>query len=129
MSILQSLIKKEALHIVRDRRTMIITLVMPLVLLLLFGFAISTEVNDVRIAVVVDRHNHVSRDIVESFEANDYFTFKGLVSDREVNGMMRRRAAFFSSFFALSADTPDTTSLLMHQILQSGKRLRHISGV
>lgn len=90
MSILQSLIKKEALHIVRDRRTMIITLVMPLVLLLLFGFAISTEVNDVRIAVVVDRHNHVSRDIVESFEANDYFTFKGLVSDREVNGMMRR---------------------------------------
>lgn len=38
MAIIKALIKKEAIHIVRDRRTMIITLLMPLVLLLLFGF-------------------------------------------------------------------------------------------
>ena len=90
MTIFQSLIKKEALHIMRDRRTMVITLVMPLVLLLLFGFAISTEVNDVRVVAVVDRYTQQTREIIERLSANEYITFKGLVSDRDVDGMMRR---------------------------------------
>lgn len=41
MGIFTALVKKESLHIVRDPRTLVITLMMPLVLLLLFGFAIS----------------------------------------------------------------------------------------
>ena len=90
MTIFQSLIKKEALHIMRDRRTMVITLVMPLVLLLLFGFAISTEVNDVRVVAVVDRHTQQTREILERLAANEYITFQGLVNDRDVDGMMRR---------------------------------------
>lgn len=90
MTIFQSLIKKEALHIVRDRRTMIITLVMPLVLLLLFGFAISMEINDVRVAVVVDRHTPQTREIVARMQADDYFTFTGIMSEREAEDMLRR---------------------------------------
>ena len=90
MTIFQSLIKKEALHIVRDRRTMIITLVMPLVLLLLFGFAISMEINDVRVTVVVDRHTPQTREIVARMQADDYFTFTGIVSEREAEDMLRR---------------------------------------
>ena len=43
------MIRKEALHLLRDFRTLTIVLIMPLVLLLLFGFAISTEVNDIKI--------------------------------------------------------------------------------
>ncbi len=89
MSVLLSLIKKEALHIVRDRRTMIITLVMPLVLLLLFGFAISTEVNDVRVVTVVDRHTPETRKIVENLRANEYFTFVGYVAACDVDRMLR----------------------------------------
>lgn len=90
MSILLSLIKKESLHIVRDRRTMVITLVMPLVLLLLFGFAISTEINDVRVVAVVDRHTPLTRDIIQRLETNEYFTFKGLATDYDVDRLMRR---------------------------------------
>lgn len=90
MTIFQSLIKKEALHIVRDRRTMIITLVMPLVLLLLFGFAISMEINDVRVAVVVDRPTPQTREIVARMQADDYFTFTGIVSERGAEDMLRR---------------------------------------
>lgn len=78
MAIIKALIKKEAIHIVRDRRTMIITLLMPLVLLLLFGFAISTEVNDVRLVAVVGQHNDDTRDILERFRVNRYFTFRDL---------------------------------------------------
>ena len=61
MTILRSLIRKEALHIVRDRRTMVITLVMPVVLLLLFGFAISTEVNNVRTVVNLGGYGETPR--------------------------------------------------------------------
>ncbi|MDE7386043.1 MAG: ABC transporter permease [Muribaculaceae bacterium] len=89
MPTLISLIKKESLHIVRDKRTMLITLLMPLVLLLLFGFAISTEVNDVRIVAVVDRHTDTTREILEKFSANDYFTFQGLVSADDVETLLR----------------------------------------
>lgn len=89
MKLLLSLIKKETLHIVRDSRTMLITLLMPLVLLLLFGFAISTEVNDVRIAAVVDRHTDRTREILEKFRVNDYFTFQGLAKADEVETLLR----------------------------------------
>ena len=89
MGILQSLVRKEALHIVRDMRTMLITLFMPLVLLLLFGFAISTEVNDIRIVAVVDSHNDTTRDILERLRVNGYFTFQGLAPASEVENLLR----------------------------------------
>ncbi|MDE6769521.1 MAG: ABC transporter permease, partial [Muribaculaceae bacterium] len=89
MAIFQSLVKKEALHIVRDTRTMLITLLMPLVLLLLFGFAISTEVNDVRIVAVVDQHTDETRDVLQRFRVNEYFNFQGLASAGEVERLLR----------------------------------------
>ena len=45
-------VKKEFYHIFRDRRTMLILLGMPVVQIILFGFAISTEVKNVRLAVI-----------------------------------------------------------------------------
>ena len=47
-----SFVKKESLHILRDRRTMLIVVLIPVVLMVLFGFAISTEVNDIKVAAV-----------------------------------------------------------------------------
>ncbi|MDE5847732.1 MAG: ABC transporter permease, partial [Muribaculaceae bacterium] len=90
MNILGSLIKKEAIHIIRDRRTMLITLVMPLVLLLLFGFAISTEVNDVRVAVAVDRHTDATRDIIQALDVNPYFTFEGMTGASDVESLLKQ---------------------------------------
>lgn len=89
MSIFQSLVRKEALHIIRDRRTMVITLLMPVVLLLLFGFAISTEVNNIRLTAVVDRHTHSTRNILERLRVNEYFTFQGLVTADEAEMLLR----------------------------------------
>lgn len=93
MSIFQSLVRKETIHIVRDRRTMVITLLMPLVLLLLFGFAISTEVNDVRLVAVVDNHDDSTRALLEQFGTNEYFTFLGLVGADDAEPMLRRGEA------------------------------------
>ncbi|TFU94471.1 ABC transporter permease [Barnesiella sp. WM24] len=89
MSILQSLIKKEALHVFRDRRTMVITLLMPVLLLLLFGFAISTEVNNVNVVAVVDRHTDETREIIERFSVNPYITFKGVTDNSNADNLLR----------------------------------------
>ena len=90
MSIFRSLIKKETLHLVRDTRTMLIVLFMPIVLLLLFGFAISTEVNNVHMVAVVDQHSDDTRQLLMKFQANSYFTFQGIVPFSQVEAMMKR---------------------------------------
>lgn len=41
-----SFVKKESLHILRDKRTMLVVMLIPVMLMILFGFAISTEVNN-----------------------------------------------------------------------------------
>lgn len=91
--VLRSMIKKEALHIVRDPRTMLIVLIMPVVLLLLFGFAISTEVNDVRVVAVVERHDDGSRLLMSRLEADPYFTFCGTAGPEEIEPLLRRGKA------------------------------------
>ena len=70
----KSMIVKESLHIVRDRRTMLITLIMPLVLLLLFGFChINRSQQCCVLAIVVDRHDAYTRDIVQRLCVNRLF--------------------------------------------------------
>ena len=89
MSVFQSLVKKEALHLLRDFRTIIVVLVMPVVLLLLFGFAISTEVNNVRVATVVEQHTDQTKQVIDRFRANPYFTFEGVVAYSDVEDLLR----------------------------------------
>ena len=90
MSVFQSLVKKEALHLLRDFRTIIVVLVMPVVLLLLFGFAISTEVNNVRVATVVEQHTDQTKQVIDRFRANPYFTFEGVVAYSDVEDLLRK---------------------------------------
>lgn len=67
-------VKKEFYHIFRDRRTMLILLGMPVVQIILFGFAISTEVKNVRLAVLDPSNDIVTRKIVDRLDASEYFT-------------------------------------------------------
>lgn len=90
MSIFKSMILKETLHLLRDFRTLTVVLIMPLVLLLLFGFAISTEVNNVRIVAVVGQHNDHTRDVLERLRTNPYFTFLGIVPHDQVEPALRK---------------------------------------
>ena len=52
MSALAGLMRKELFHIRRDRRTLAVIVLMPVVQVLLFGYAIRTDVSDVRLAIV-----------------------------------------------------------------------------
>ena len=69
----ESFIIKEAQHILRNKRTMLILFGMPVVMMLLFGFAISTDVRNVRTAVVLSYVDHQTHKMVERLGANEYF--------------------------------------------------------
>lgn len=83
--------KKEALHILRDKRTMLILLVVPVLQILLFGFAISTEVKNTRIAVLDPSPDVATRRVVEALDASEYFETAFLAgSPREIDRAFRR---------------------------------------
>lgn len=67
-------IRKEFYHILRDPRTMLILIGMPIVQIILFGFAISTEIRNVRTAVLSSSLNEDVRKMVERIDASEYFT-------------------------------------------------------
>lgn len=78
-------VRKEFLHILRDWRTMLILLVMPVVQVLLFGFAISTEVRNVRVGVLAPHPNEQVRRLVERIGASERFsTVRVFRSEREI---------------------------------------------
>lgn len=84
-------VRKEFFHIFRDRRTMLILLGMPVVQIILFGFAITTEVKNVRIAVLDPANDVVSRRIIDRVAASEYFTLAGRFhSPAEVERAFRR---------------------------------------
>lgn len=67
-------VRKEFYHIFRDRRTMLILLGMPIVQIILFGFAITTEVKNVRVTVLDPSNDVVTRRIIDRLDASEYFT-------------------------------------------------------
>lgn len=66
-------VAKEFRHILRDRWTTIILLVLPVMMLTLFGFAITTEVRNTKVAVYDPSRDGATRAVVESLMASPYF--------------------------------------------------------
>ncbi|PWB68996.1 MAG: ABC transporter permease [Holophagae bacterium] len=64
---------KELLQLRRDRRTILALLGMPVVLLLIYGFALSFDVRDIRLAVVDQSRTRASRELIEAFLKSGYF--------------------------------------------------------
>jgi ABC-2 type transport system permease protein len=73
MKQLISFIKKEFYHILRDKTTMMILLLMPIIQIILFGFALTTEVKDTQVAVLVPTNDEASSRIIDKLNASAYF--------------------------------------------------------
>lgn len=82
-------IRKEFIHIIRDWRTTLITLVTPVVLVLIFGYAISTEIHSLTLMAVAPKPSEQIRQELEAVAANPYFKFKGLTTEKEMDAMLR----------------------------------------
>jgi ABC-2 type transport system permease protein len=68
-----SLIKKEFLHIGRDTRSLFVLLGMPIAQILIFGFALTNEVKDTRIAILDNAKDADTEGIIHKLEASRYF--------------------------------------------------------
>ena len=69
-----SFVGKEFNHILRDTRTLMVLLVMPVVMIVLFGFALSTEIKDVKVAVYDPSKDAATARIITQIDASEYFT-------------------------------------------------------
>ncbi|MDO9680181.1 MAG: ABC transporter permease [Bacteroidales bacterium] len=76
-------VNKEFMHIFRDTRTVMILLLMPVVQIILFGFALSNEVKDVKFAVLDHSKDAVTTFITERISQSEYFIFARDISTEE----------------------------------------------
>ncbi len=84
-------VKKEFDHIFRDKRTILILLVMPVVQILLFGFAITTEVKNTQTAIFDPSKDAATKLIAERFRASEYFTIaEELTTPDQINDVFKR---------------------------------------
>ncbi len=66
-------VKKETFHILRDRRTLIIILGLPLIQVILFGYAITNEINDARIAIYDQSGDVATRELSRRLLSSGFF--------------------------------------------------------
>lgn len=96
-----SFVIKETRHILRDKRTMLILFGMPVVLMLIFGFAITNDVKNVRTVVVTSQTDHATQSAVNRLAASEYFTIVATVpTPKDAEIAIRNQKADLAVVFA-----------------------------
>ena len=98
-------VKKEFLHIFRDMRTLVVLFGLPIAQILIFGFVIRNEIQDVRIAILDKSKDPVTFDITNKILSSGFFRLdKYLTSEHEVENIFRtgrvREVVIFENNFA-----------------------------
>ena len=80
---LSSIIRKEFIQIVRDPRTLILIIVMPILQLFLLGYAATTDVKNISLAVWDQSQTSQSRSLLDAFRSADYFRISYSVGSQD----------------------------------------------
>ena len=72
---LAAVARKEVLQLSRDTRSLLLAFLLPVLLLVIFGYAISWDIREVETAVLDQDRSAASRELLEAFESSGYFTF------------------------------------------------------
>jgi ABC-2 type transport system permease protein len=90
---LLAIIRKEYIHIIRDMRSLVIIILMPVLMIILYGYAITLDMKDIKLAVIDDAHSPESRELVRDFTRNGFFVLKAADIPRaSIEQLFRRRA-------------------------------------
>ena len=76
-------VRKETLHLLRDRQTLAILILFPVVQVLIFGFAVRTDVRDIAIAIVDPTPDVATTELRERIDASDRFHIVGVASSAQ----------------------------------------------
>lgn len=91
---LWAIARKEFLHVVRDPRSLAMAIAMPLLLMLLYGYALSLDVDNVPTVVWDQSNTPASRDFLSYFNGSRYFSIRAYVRNyREVEAAIDTRQA------------------------------------
>jgi ABC-2 type transport system permease protein len=91
MNRLLSLIRKEFIQITRDKRTLVITLIIPIMQLFLIGYSATTDIRNVPLAVLDQCRCAESRALLDAYRAADYFRLAYVVdSEEEIRTLIER---------------------------------------
>lgn len=74
---------KEFIHIWRDRKTLLFLLLVPIMEVIIFGYAITTEVNNISLSILDNANNLYSRQLIEKYSNNDCFRLCEILKDRD----------------------------------------------
>lgn len=84
-------VKKEFYHIFRDRRSMFILFGMPIAQIMLFGFAITNEINNVKIAVLDQSKDTETKKIIQKISNSSYFTInQEIKTESEIEAVFKK---------------------------------------
>ena len=78
---IRAISRKEFIHIIRDPRSLGMSIAIPMLLLLLFGYALTLDVDDVPIVVWDQEGSQVSREFVSRFTGSPYFSLQAYVTN------------------------------------------------
>jgi ABC-2 type transport system permease protein len=117
-SALGAFVWKELHHILRDRQTLVILLLMPLVQVLLFGYALRTDVRDLRVALVDPTPDAVTLRLRNRLEATPRFRVVSVAAGTQaLEGQFQRRSAdvaiVLPASFASGLARGDRTAVLL----------------
>ena len=76
---IRAVARKEFLHVVRDRRSLGMAIAIPVLLLVLFGYALTLDVDRVPLMIWDQSNTPVSRDLVARFSGSRYFSVRAMV--------------------------------------------------
>lgn len=79
----QTIARKEYYHLIRDFRSLYLAFIIPLLLILLFGYALSMDVEDIETVVVDYDNTRQSRDFIRRLNASAYFNIISHPADRD----------------------------------------------
>lgn len=107
---------KEWIQIIRDTRSLILSLIAPSLLILLFGYALTMDVKNVRIAILDNDKTSQSRKCMEPFLHTDYFIFDSyLQSYKEIDSLFDKKqitaALVFSPGFGRAIERGSSTAV------------------
>jgi len=77
-----SIVRKEFIHILRDPRSLMITFLMPLLMIFLFGNAVELDIKEINFGVIDQDNSQKSRELIEKFVNSGYFELKPITQDR-----------------------------------------------